>query len=78
MIATATKRPITLSRLRAMTLRRVRGPPDPAATTDDNRHDVPADDLVGAVVDQADALAADRDVLDTLRAVCEPSQTTRH
>lgn len=38
MIATATpKRPIALSRLRAMPLRRVRGRFDSAATTEDNR-----------------------------------------
>jgi lambda family phage portal protein len=37
MIATATKRPIALSRLRAVPLRRVRGRFDSGATTEDNR-----------------------------------------
>jgi len=46
MIATATKRPIALSRLRALPVRRVRGRFDSAATTEDNRrHWASADGL---------------------------------
>ena len=37
MIATATRRPIALSHLRALPVRRVRGRFDSAATTEDNR-----------------------------------------
>jgi len=62
MIATATKRPIALSRLRAMPVRRVRGRFDSAATTEDNRrHWANADAL------SADA-AANSEVRRTLRS----------